>query len=115
MIAMHILQESLFVSLDFFHRNVIQETIFCGKQRDAHFSNAHRRELFLLHQFSDTLAAFELFAGGIIKIGSELGECGKLTVLRQGKAYTTTQFFDNFGFVRADSARAGNRPPPRHH
>ena len=59
----------------------------------------------LLHQFRHALTALQLFACGFVKVGSELGKCRQLTVLRKCETHAATEFFDNFGLCRTTDAR----------
>src|SRR5690606_20097449 len=93
-------QQGSFEGTDLADFNVSQEALLGGVQADRHFRHGHRRVLLLLHQFGHALTMFQLLAGGLVQVGSELGKGGKLTVLGQCGTDTTGQLLDDLGLRR---------------
>lgn len=59
----------------------VKETVDTGEDKGNHVGNGHGGVLLLLEQLSQTLTTGKSLLGGGIKIGTELGESGNLTVL----------------------------------
>ena len=112
MVAVEVLVQGFFEGLDLVHWQIVHVALVDAIQRQRHFRDRHRGVLLLLHQLGDALAAFQLGAGGGVQIGSELGEGGQLTILRQCQSHTAAELLDGLGLGRA--ADAGHRDASVH-
>ena len=61
--------------------DLIQVAIDTGEQNANLLLGIHRNVLLLLEQFGETLSSSELLLGGLIQVGTELGEGSNLSVL----------------------------------
>jgi len=106
-LAVHVAVQRGLEVADLVELDVVKETAVGGKQRHGLLGDAERLVLLLLHELGHALTAFQLFPGGLIEIGSELGESRQLTVLGQVETDTTTKLLDDLGLGGATDS--GNR------
>src|SRR3989304_951943 len=88
----------------FLHVDVVEVAVVYRKQRQRHFPYLQRLVLRLLHEFGHHAAAFELLAGGFVKVGGELRERRKLAILGKREPHAAAELLDHLGLRSAAHA-----------
>src|SRR3546814_4115624 len=94
-----------FEAQDLFDFKVVEVAVVDCEQGHAKFPDLQRLVLRLLEQFDHALAAFQLTAGSVVKVGGELSESGELTVLGQVGTNTAGHLLDDLGLRSAADTR----------
>ena len=81
--GVYILVESFFEFANLLDWQIVEDAAGSGKDDQNLLGERQRRELALLQQFDQALAAIELLLRGLVEIAAELGEGRQFAVLRQ--------------------------------
>ena len=72
MLALDMALKRLLKINHFIYLHIIEIAFVGGEQTHPHRCDRHRGVLLLLHNFGAALPAFQLFTGGLVKIGGKL-------------------------------------------
>src|SRR6185369_1371832 len=86
---------------------LVKEAVVGGKDNQNLLFVGNRTVLRLLENLNQTDTTLKLHLGSLVQIGTELGESGHFTILRQVEAQSTGNLFHRFGLSGATNA--GNR------
>ena len=101
------IQVHLFEFLDFRSHKLVEVTSHTCVEDACLLFDGHWHELLLLEQFSELFSSVKKLLGGGIKIGTELGESGDLTILSQLELHGTGDLLHGLGL--GSGADTGHR------
>jgi len=100
-----VIAQSGFEAPDILDGDIVKQSLAPGKYDCNLLFERNRRVRSLLQYFHPALAAVELGLGCLIELGTELRECGQLTILRQIEAQCSSNRAHGF-YLRASSNAA---------
>mmetsp|Transcript_18326 Transcript_18326/g.33226 ORF Transcript_18326/g.33226 Transcript_18326/m.33226 type:complete len:259 (-) Transcript_18326:944-1720(-) len=105
--APHMGEEGFFKDLDIFHINTITVSLHANEKRGNDFLGLVRLVLSLLEELIKSDTTVKLLLGSRVKIGTELGKGGNLTVLGKLELHCTSNGFGGLVLGSGSDTRHG--------